>query len=300
MKYSADTAQKIKTIAKAVHDHTGLKIIATGLYGSVMRGYADSNSDIDICLLVERPVSDYLGITQNPYFLGNAEIRRAAFLEFSHKISKQTGISAMVSLVDARELLIGLMTNSPFSHCAYEYFQDNNPDVDLLYKDVVEHYAHPSNKIFRVGNNIRKHITAYGAQINNNDSSSAYRKERSYLSILWHVHRLLAYISGDTINVRDMNSLIEYNRPIWTERIPEAFSSLAVGVYKARIHRNHFDLPLGVSYEASQELIKAANRAMQLGSEYLKEHPAQVFSSDDQAIELIDLYNTLLDLKETT
>lgn len=296
MKYSPDTQQKINTIAKAVEDDTGLKIIASGLYGSVMRGYPDPNSDLDVCLLVQRPVSDYVGITWNKHFRhSSADERRQYFMDFSSRISKATGIRTMVSLVDTKDMLVGLMNNTPFAICAYEHFSYENQHVKDLFEEVIAAYEDTSTKISRLGTNVRKSVTNYATTSMDVTSDTAYRRERAYLSILWHMHRLLAYVSGDTISARPLEQLIEFNREIWSEKFPELFSSIVLGVWKARINRSHFDLPNGILPAANTDLIAVSNRVLAVASEYLTANPMIPLSSKDIAHELVDLYSFLMD-----
>lgn len=296
MKYPQEIQQKINTIAKAVEDDTGLKIIAKGLYGSVMRGYPDPNSDLDVCLLIQRPVSDYVGITWNKHFRHeNNDVRRQYFIDFSARISKATGIRAMVSLVDTKELLVGLMNNTPFSVCAYEHFRHENEFVQEIYDEVIEDYQDTPIKISRLGKSIRQSVVAYAVMANDHTSDTMYRRERAYLSILWHMHRLLAYIGEDNVHSRPLDQLIEINREQWAEQFPDLFSSVVLGVWKARIHRNHFDLPNGVSAEANSDLITVSNKVLELASSYLSTHPALPLSSKDIAHELVELYSFLMD-----
>lgn len=296
MKYPQEIQQKINTIAKAVEDDTGLKIIAKGLYGSVMRGYPDPNSDLDVCLLIQRPVSDYVGITWNKHFRHeNNDVRRQYFIDFSARISKATGIRAMVSLVDTKELLVGLMNNTPFSVCAYEHFRHENEFVQEIYDEVIEDYQDTPIKISRLGKNIRQSVVAYAVMANDHSSDTMYRRERAYLSILWHMHRLLAYIGGDNVHSRPLDQLIEINREQWAEQFPDLFSSVVLGVWKARIHRSHFDLPNRVSAEANSDLIAVSNKVLELASSYLSTHPALPLSSKDIAHELVELYSFLMD-----
>lgn len=296
MKYSPDIQQKINIIAKAVEDDIGLKIIATGLYGSVMRGYPDPNSDLDVCLLVQRPVSDYVGITWSKHFRhANNDDRRNYFINFSNNISKITGIRTMISLVDTKEMLTGLMNNNPFSICAYEHFSQENDHVRTLFEEVVEEYEDTSTKINRLGQTIRRGVTEYVNTYGHGASDVAYRTERAYLSILWHMHRLLAYIGGDTVHARPLEELIAFNRDIWESRFPELFSSIMLGVWKARVNRSHFDLPNGVPASANADLINVSNRVLSQASEYLTLNPARTLSSKSIAHELVDLYSYLMD-----
>lgn len=296
---TVEQQKSMAIIAKTATEISGLKIIATGLHGSTMRGYTDPNSDIDVCLLVERPISDYLNVTQNNHFKGNAEERRAAYIEFSSKVTKQTGINAMVSLVDVKELLLGLISNNPFSLCAYDSFKENNPAVKKLFEHTLKEYEHNPNKIGRLGASIQKTIVNYGVYYaNDNDVNTAYRKERTYLGIYWHMLRLLTYIDGDRVNARSLDSLLELAKPVWQEKIPELFLSAVTGVYKARKHRNHFELPVGISSVASDALIKAADKVLAEASTYLTTNPVKGASSYNISIELMDLYNTLLDISE--
>lgn len=296
MKYSPDIQQKINIIAKAVEDDTGLNIIASGLYGSVMRGYPDPNSDLDVCLLVQRPVSDYVGITWNKHFRhASTDERRQYFIDFSSRISKATGIRTMVSLVDTKDMLTGLMNNTSFSICAYEHFCHKNQHVKDLFEEVIDEYSDMSTRISRLGTNVRKSVTNYAVSSNDTASDTAYRRERAYLSILWHMHRLLAYISGDTISARPLDELIDINRADWAEKFPELFSSTVLGVWKARINRSHFDLPNGIPTAANTDLISVSNRVLAVASDYLTVNPTVPLSSKDIAHELVELYSFLMD-----
>lgn len=295
MQHTQVINKKIKDAAQAVSLHLNLPIIAAGLYGSVLRGYSDPNSDIDICLLVKRPVSDYLGVTQNSHFIGSSEERKVRAIALSKTISNEIGTNVMIALIDTKDLLIGIMNSNPFSLSAYECFNKDNPYVAELYSNLVKDYVKTQNLIHRAGTTIRKATTIYTNMIRSHQSNIEYRKERSFLSIYWTAHRLLAYMSGDTVHSRSINELLELNKANWGSVFPNAFSSQLKGVIKARVERSHFDLPLDIAKETVDMLFDFTTKVLNLASSYISENHLSMPSSKVQTTEMIDLYCALLD-----
>lgn len=295
---TSDIEKKIQIIQQAVEDHTKLNIIASGLYGSMLRGYADPNSDLDICFLVKRPVSDYLDIgeTRKEVQLAN-EVRQQEYIGLSNTISRLTGINVMVAIVDVKELLVGLMANNLFSLCVYQYFKQSNPDVEKLFKEPLDLYYNTSNVILRTGNTIRHSLT--NAMLNKNaNDNEAYKQERTYLSTLWHCHCVLALISGDKQVARPLKELLEINKETWSEKVPILFSGEVVGVYKARVNRNHFQLPVvlgGLNLNALQE---GADQVLNIASSYVHANPTKTKSAFAKAGTVLDFYDYLYELEE--
>lgn len=298
LQYTADIERKIKIVKEAVQNNRQFEIIASGLYGSMLRGYADPNSDLDICFLVRRPVAEYLEIGENRKEMKDREeARHENYMELSKTITRLTGIPVMVAIVDVKDLLVGLINNNVFSLCVYEYFKQDNPEVEEMIGDAIKTYYHNSNVVMRTGNTIRNSL-ANAALDANSPNNVAYKQERAYLSTLWHCHRLLALMDGDTVIARTLKDLIDINKKNWAEKVPILFSSGVVGVYKSRINRNHFELPVVLNGLDLTTLRQGANEVLTIASRWLSKNPVKTTTAFDKAGTVLDFYEYLYTLEE--
>lgn len=284
---------KLREASILVSRHIGMEVIDAVVHGSVLRGFNDPNSDIDICFLVNRPVSDFLNMTSSPYFDGSPEERRNRTTALSTQMSRELGWQIMVTLMDVRSMMRGIMSSSPFSLMAYERLSETNKLVSELFDDPAERFFKTSNLVFRCGEQVRGGLKNY-AQIRS--GGAEYKQERTFLGTLWSAHRLLAYMSGDTQHARTLEDLMQVNKQNgWNERIPSGFGNEVIRVLKARTHRSPFDMPMGVSNESGLALQSFVEDVLLQAAEYLREHPVQNPSAKVEARELVDLYGLLLD-----
>ena len=181
--------KRLSEASALVTRYLGLEVIVAAAHGSVLRGYNDPNSDIDLCFLVRRPVADFVCTSTSPYFDNTLEERRRKTTELSRRMSAELGWNISVSLLDMRAMLRGIMSGNSFSLLAYESFAKRSPKVKHQFEGVVEDYHCRENLAQRCGDNIRASLRTYaGIQ----SIGMEYKKERTFLSILWTAHRLLA------------------------------------------------------------------------------------------------------------
>lgn len=275
-----------------VSRHLGLEVVASAIHGSNLRGFSDPNSDIDMCFLLNRPVSDYLNMSNIPFFEGSLDDRRKRLAELSGKLTRELGWPIMVSLLDMRAMLRGIMSSSTFALIAYESFSKENDWVKYLFEDIAKDYFRPENIVYRCGEHITKAMHAF-SQIP--PSGMEYKQERTYLGTLWSAHRLLAYISGDTKHCRTIDELVDYNTAAWQSKMPEGFHRQVLGVIRARTHRSPFQTPTGVGKEAIDMLKIFIDKVLQEATTYVRENPRRVPTILDETREMIDLYQELLD-----
>jgi hypothetical protein len=229
--------------------------------------------------------------------------RRKKTMTLSAMMSKELGWNIMVTLVDMRSLLRGIMGSSIFSLIAYENFAKNNAQVRELFEPVARKYFNVANLVFRCGEQIKASMHTYG---NIAPVGQQYKQERTYLGTLWSAHRLLAYMSGDTQHSRTIQELIEFNQGSWAinsardgnSDLSEGFDPKVLGVIKARTDRSPFDLPLGVSDEATALLKAFVGKVLNEATKYLRDHQHRQPNAMEETIEMVDLYGMLLDLEE--
>lgn len=275
-----------------VSQHIGVKIAACAVHGSMLRGFNDPNSDIDVCFLVDRPVSDYINMTNVPFYEGNIEDRRERLIKLSAAISRELGWQINISLLDMRSLLRGVMGSSTFALMAYENFSKSNPRIQFLFDAVADDYYRVENLVYRCGEQIGTGLRTYQLIP---ASSAEYKQERIYLGVLWNSHRLLAYLNGDRQHCRTIKELIELNRARWEEGMGEGFSKPVLGVIRARTERSPFMMPEGVSAEATNLLYDFTDKVLKHAAQYLSEHPKRLPTIAEETREMISLYQCLLD-----
>lgn len=287
--------EKVAEAKLVVARHLGVEIEAAAIHGSMLRGFNDPNSDIDICFLVNRPVSDYLNMTNAPFFEGTIDERRKKLVELSGKLSRELGWPIMVSILDMRSLLRGLMNCSTFSLMAYEEFVKENPIVKDWFGPILDDYFRVPNAVHRCGEHITNNMKTLRMIP---DGGMEFKQERTYLGALWSAHRMLSYISGDRQHVRTINELVELNRAEWSAGFAEGFDRHTLGVIRARTERNPFESPRGVPNDA-MELLKAfVAKVLKEAATYLREHPRRLPTVADEAREAIDLYGLVLDRED--
>jgi hypothetical protein len=287
------TDEKLREASMLVSRHVGIEVIDAVVHGSVLRGFNDPNSDIDICFLVNRPVSDFINMSTSPFFDGSPEDKRKKANQLSATMSRELGWQIMVTLLDMRSMMRGIMSSSPFSLMAYESLSKPGSFVSQLFDEPARHYFNVSNLVNRCGEQVTTGMRNF---VSIKESGAEYKQERTYLGTLWSAHRLLAYISGDRKHARTITELMTYNRANgWEGRIPAGFSSLAVGVLKARTERSPFDMPNGVSADAALALKTFVQDVLAEAAAYLRANPRQNPSASVETRELIDLYGALLD-----
>lgn len=289
------TDQQLRDASNLVARHLGMEVIVAAVHGSIMRGYSDPNSDVDVCFLVNRPVSDYINMTCSNYFENTQEERRRKTTELSAKMTRELGWNIMVSLLDMRSLLRGIMGGNTYSLMAYESFAARSDQVKFLFEGIVRDYFSIGNVLFRCGEHVTLSLRKYAAL---DPQGMEFKRERTYLSILWTLHRMLSYLGGDRQHVRTIQSMIEFNRNAWGDVMPEGFHSQVLGVIKARTERSHFDMPLGVSVVAVDLLKTFAANVLGETTLYLRSHPQRHPSVGEETREMIDLYSQLLDYED--
>jgi hypothetical protein len=290
------TEDKLREASILVSRHVGLEVIDAVVHGSVLRGFNDPNSDIDICFLVNRPVSDFVNMTTSPFFDGSPDDKRKKANALSATMSRELGWQIMVTLLDMRSMMRGIMSSSPFSLMAYESLSKPNSLVSSLFDEPAEHFFNVSNLVHRCGEQVTTGMRNF---VSIKDAGAEYKQERTYLGTFWSAHRLLAYLSGDNKHARTITELMTYNRAnAWDQRIPAGFSALALGVLKARTERSPFDMPKGVSADAALALKTFVQDVIAEATAYLRTHPRTNNSAIVETRELIDLYGELLDYED--
>lgn len=284
--------QRLADATALVSRHLGLEVTASAIHGSILRGFNDPNSDTDICFLLNRPVSDYINMSNAPIFEGTLDDRRDKLAKLSSQMSRELGWQIMVSLLDMRSLLRGIMNASTFSLMAYECFAKENGHVKFLFQSVADDYFILPNLVHRCGEHVTNNIRTLN-QIE--PHGREYKQERTFLGTLWSAHRLLAYLDGDRTHCRTIQELIEMNRDKWSESLSSGFRKEVTGVIRARTERSPFDMPEGISPE-SVALLKAFSVAvLKEATLYLRENPQQYPNTREETREMIDLYQELLD-----
>lgn len=290
--------EQMREATALISRHLGMEVAEAAIHGSVLRGFNDPNSDVDICFLINRPISDYLHITSTSrFFECTMDDRRKRTMELSRLMSSELGWNVMITLVDMRSLMRGIMGSSIFSLIAYENFAKQNQFVKELFEPVAVKYFKVPNLVFRCGQQITDSLRSY-EEITKKPVGQQYKQERTFLGTFWSAHRLLAYIGGDTGHSRTIHELIEFNREACAEEYPEGFHPKAVGVIKARTHRSPFELPVGVD-DVSSDLLRAfVAKVLAAATVYLRGNPHRQPSAMDETVELVDLYGLLLDQEE--
>lgn len=287
---------KLREASILVSRHVGLEVIDAVVHGSVLRGFNDPNSDIDVCFLVNRPVSDFVNMTSSPFFDGTTDDKRKKANALSAVISRELGWQVMVTLLDMRSMMRGIMSSSPFSLMAYESLSKKGGLVAELFDDPAQHYFNVSNLVHRCGEQVTTGMRNF---VSIKPEGAEYKQERTYLGTFWSAHRLLAYLSGDRQHARTITELMAYNRANgWDQRVPAGFSNLAVGVLKARTERSPFDMPNGVSSDATLTLKTFVQDVLAEAAAYLRINPRNNPSASVETRELIDLYGALLDYED--
>lgn len=288
------TEEKLRDASALVSRHLGLEVVDAAVHGSVLRGFNDPNSDIDVCFLINRPVSDFIRPNNvSPYFDGSTEERRKKAALLSSQMTRELGWQIMVTLLDMRTLMLGIMSSSPFSLLAYESLSKQGSLVSDLFDDPARRFFNTSNLVYRCGEQVRSGMKNHLAV---KQPGTEFKQERTFLGTLWSAHRLLAYISGDRQHCRSIQDLMRFNEHSeWGDRLPEGFDPLVIGVLKARTERSPFDMPLGVSQGAADLLRKFVDGALAAATNYLRENPTKNPSLMDETNELVDLYGLLLD-----
>ncbi|BAW19092.1 hypothetical protein [Ralstonia phage RP31] len=283
--------EKLAEASVLVSRHLGLEVVASAIHGSMLRGFNDPNSDIDMCFLLNRPVSDYINMTNVPFFEGTLEERRKRLADLSTKLTHELGWPIMVSILDMRSLLRGIMNCSTFSLMAYESFAKENERIKFLFDPVAEDYFCVENLVFRCAEHITKSMHTL-SQIQG--SGLEFKQERTYLGILWSAHRVLAYIGGDKQHCRTVDELITLNIDQWGGAFSEGFQRPVLGVIRARVERSPFVAPQGVSEEAMGLLQIFTDKVLQEATDYVRKHPRRVPTRAEETREMIDLYQELL------
>lgn len=290
------TEEKLREASILVSRHVGLEVIDAVVHGSVLRGFNDPNSDIDICFLVNRPVSDFVNMTSSPFFDGSADDKRTKANQLSSTMSRELGWRIMVTLLDMRSMMRGIMSSSPFSLMAYESLAKSSALVRELFDEPAEHYFSTPNLVQRCGEQVTAGLRNY---VSIRPDGAEYKQERTYLGTFWSAHRLLAYLSGDKKHARTITELMSFNRANgWEQRIPAGFSNLAIGVLKARTERSPFDMPNGVGDEATLALKTFVQDVLAEAATFLRTNPRNNPSASVETRELIDLYGALLDRED--
>lgn len=284
--------QRLADASALITRHLGMPVEAAAIHGSILRGFNDPNSDTDVCFLLNRPVSDYLNMTNAPIFEGTLEDRRDKLTKLSVAMSKELGWQIMVSILDMRSLLRGIMNASTFSLMAYEMFARENAHVKFLFQEIADDYFLLANLVHRCGEHITTGMRTY-TQIGY--GGREYKQERTYLGTLWSAHRLLAYLDGDRQHCRTIQELIELNAGNWEARLPDGFRREVRGVIRARTERSPFSMPEGVSDTATTLLRGFVTGVLAIATDYLRSHPKQYPNSREETREMVDLYQELLD-----
>lgn len=287
--------QKLQDASRLLSRHLGLGVVEAVVHGSVLRGFNDPNSDIDVCFLLNRSVSDYVNISASTFFDLPQEERRKKTLQLSTTMSRELGWQIMITVVDMRGLLRGIMGSSPFSLMAYESFAKRNDNIRFLFEPIAQQYFRVENLVFRCGEQIQTGIKNYFAL---EPSGMEYKQERTYLGTLWSAHRLLAYLGGDTTHSRTIQDLIERNKSRWEKDFPEGFHPTVISVIKSRTDRSPFDLPKGVSTNASELLKVFVEKVLKEAAGYLRTHPYRQPTIGEETREMVDLYGLLLDQED--
>lgn len=286
--------EKLKEASILITRHLGLEVTAATIHGSCLRGFNDPNSDIDMCFLLNRPVSDYMSMSNTPFFEGNIDDRRKRTTELSAKLTRELGWPVMLSLLDMRSLLRGIMNSSTFSLMAYERFAAENKWVAGLFDSVAKEYFNAPNLVFRCGEHISQSIKVLqGIPA----GGMEYKQERTFLGTLWSTHRIISYINGDRRHCRTVNELVEYNRGV-ADQVPSGFDPKVLGVIRARTERSPFEPPRGVSSEAIELLKTFVMDTLKVAHMYLRANPKKAPSVYAETSEMIDLYGQLLDAEE--
>lgn len=284
--------ERLAQASALVSRHLGLEVVASAIHGSTLRGYSDPNSDIDMCFLVNRPVSDFVNVSCVPYFEGTLEERRKKVTELSSKLTRELGWPIMVSLLDMRAVLRGILNSSTFTLMAYECFAQQNDWVKYLFQSLADDYFRPENIVYRCGEHISKAMHSFSLIPT---TGMEYRQERTYLGTLWSAHRLLAYINGDRQHCRTIDELITMNSPRWSESLPAGFRKEVIGVIRARTHRSPFDSPTGVSSEAIAHLKDFVHQVLHQAVQYVQKNPRRIPTTREETREMVDLYQALID-----
>lgn len=284
---------KLREAKALISRHIGLEVIDAVVHGSVLRGFNDPNSDIDICFLVNRPVSDFLNLSHSSWFDGSPEERRNKVNALSSQMTRELGWRIMVTLLDMRSMLRGIMSSSPFSLMAYESLSKEGSLVSQLFDDPAKRFFKVSNLVSRCGEQVKSGMKNYLAI---RGGGMEFKQERTFLGTLWSAHRLLAYMSGDTKHSRTLEELMAINQENgWADRLSQGFGHEVTRVLRARVNRSPFDMPLGVPAEAGALLQSFVEAVLNEAALYLRSHPSQNPSLKVEEREMIDLFGLILD-----
>lgn len=287
---------KLREAKALISRHIGLEIIDAVVHGSVLRGFNDPNSDIDICFLVNRPISDFLGLSHSPWFDGSPDERRQKVNALSSQMTRELGWRIMVTLLDMRSMLRGIMSSSPFSLMAYESLSKEDSLVAHLFDDPAKRFFKTSNLVSRCGEQVKTGMKNY---LSIRTGGTEYKQERTFLGTLWSAHRLLAYMSGDTKHARTLEELMAINKENgWGERLPQGFGVEVMRVLKARVNRSPFDMPLGVPAESGQLLQSFVEAVLNEAAQYLRSNPSQNPSLKVEEREMVDLFGLIHDYED--
>lgn len=288
--------QKLREASILINRHLGLEVLEAAVHGSVLRGFNDPNSDIDVCFLLNRPVSDYVNMSATTFFDLPLEEKRKRTSQLSSVMSRELGWQIMVTILDMRSLLRGIMSSSPFALIAYESFAKKNANVKFLFEPIAKQYFKVENLVYRCGEHIRTGLTTYSSLLST--VGMEYKQERTYLGTLWSAHRLLAYLGGDTVHSRSIQELVESNRALWEKTFPEGFNPVTLGVIKARTDRSPFDMPRGIAKEPSELLQVFIEAVLKKATEHLRANPYRQPTVGQETREMIELYRLLLDQED--
>lgn len=287
--------QKLREASALINRHLGLEVLEAAVHGSVLRGFNDPNSDIDVCFLLNRAVSDYVNMSATTFFDLPLEEKRKRTMQLSSMMSRELGWQIMVTILDMRSLLRGIMSSSPFALIAYESFAKKNENVCFLFQPIAEQYFKVENLVYRCGEQIRTGLTNYLAL---DPSGMEYKQERTYLGTLWSAHRLLAYLGGDRTHSRTIQELIEGNKALWAKDFAEGFDPVVLGVIKARTDRSPFDMPRAIGKEPSELLRVFIEKVLKKATDHLRVNPYRHPSIGQETREMIQLYSLLLDQED--
>lgn len=291
---------KLREASALVSRHLGLEVAEVAINGSLMRGFSDPNSDVDICFLINRPVSDFVSNRFNSYLDGNMDDRRKKTALLSATISKELGWQVMITLMDMRTLLHGVMNSTPFALMAYEGFASRNTFIEDLFEDIEKDYFSIANVVLRCGEQTQSSLRKY---MEVPSSGAEFRQERLFLSTLWSAHRLIAYMAGDRKHCRSIQDLIDINKACYGQEIKDTsiscgFTSEVLGVIKARTERSPFEFPLGVNNTATHYLEVFVKRVIEMATQYLRQNPVTWPGPSKETREVVDLYCALLDRED--
>ncbi len=290
------TQEALNEANRLLSGHIGAKVAANAVHGSILRGFNDPNSDVDVCFLVDRPVSDYMNMSTTPFFEGTIDDRKERLIRLSKTMSRELGWEINISILDMRSLARGIMSSSTFALMAYERFSADSARIQYLFDTLAKDFYSVPNLVHRCGDKVASGMRGF-RQIPK--TGSEYKQERTYLGTLWLAHRLLAYLGGDTQHCRTIQELIELNREKWEGNLSEGFQKPVVGVFRSRVERSPFDLPAAVPEKAVELLEVFSSKVLTVATGHLLKNPKRFPTVQEESIELVDLYAELIDEDKT-